>query len=116
MLRSDLIRLHHILDAAKEATSLARDRSREDLDRERMLNLSLVRLLEIIGEAAKGVSTDIRETYSGIPWKKMSGLRDRLIHGYYDVSLDIVWQTVTEDLPPVIGQIEEIIRSQEREE
>jgi len=116
MLRNDLIRLHHILDAAREAVSLAQGRSRKDLDIERTLNLALVRLLEIIGEAARGVSADMREAHSEISWKKMSGMRDRLIHGYFNVNLDIIWQTVTQDLPPIIVQIEKIIRSREKRE
>ena len=75
--------------------------TREELGADEMLSLSLVRLLEIIGEAANGVSTDFREKRPQIPWKKMIGLRNRLIHGYFDINLDIVWDTVVEDLPPL---------------
>jgi len=109
MPKNDAARLRHILDAAKEAVALARDRSREDLDIDRMLNLSLVRLLEIIGEAARGVSPSLREAYPEVVWPKMVGMRDRLIHAYYDVNLEVVWQTVTEDLPPLVAQLEKIV-------
>ncbi|MEW6382048.1 MAG: DUF86 domain-containing protein [bacterium] len=109
MIRNDIIRLHHMLDAAQEAVDLFRGRTREDLDGDRMLNLSLVRLLEIIGEAAKGVSPAFRDAHPDIPWKKMVGMRDRLIHGYFDVNLDIVKETVIEDLPPLVAQLEKII-------
>jgi uncharacterized protein with HEPN domain len=74
-----------------------------------MLSLSLVRLLEIIGEAARGISQEFRDAYPDIAWKNMVGMRDRLIHGYFDVDLDVVWETVIEDLPPLITHLEKII-------
>ncbi len=109
MSKNDLVRLRHILDAAREAIAFTKERSRRDLDANRMLNLSLVRLLEIIGEAARAVSPECREAHPHIAWKKMAGLRDRLIHGYFDVNLDVVWETVKEDLPPLIAQLEKIL-------
>jgi uncharacterized protein with HEPN domain len=108
MYRDDDVRLKHLLDAAQEAVDFCRDRSREDLTTDRMLNLSLVRLLEIVGEAARGVSSEFRRDHPDIPWKLMIGLRDRLIHGYFDVNLDIVWNTVTQDLPPLIEKLRKI--------
>ncbi len=74
-----------------------------------MLSLSLVRLLEIIGEATNGVSDVFREKHTHIPWKKMIGLRNRLIHGYFDINLDIVWDTIMKDLPPLVADLEKII-------
>jgi len=70
-------------------------------------------MLEIICEAANVVSADFREKHSQIPWKKMIGLRNRLIHGYFDVNLDIVWDTVEEDLPPLVADLEKIIPPEE---
>lgn len=64
-----------------------------------MLALSLVRLLEIIGEAANNVSEGFRSEHPDIPWRKVVGIRKRLIHGYFDLDLDIVWDTVRKDLP-----------------
>lgn len=83
MFKNDEIRLRHILDASREAMTFAERRSREDLDKDRMLNLSLVRLLEVIGEAARGISEQYRAAHPEIAWKKMAGMRDRLIHGYF---------------------------------
>ena len=74
-----------------------------------MLQLSLVRLLEIIGEAAKGLSPEFRSAHATIPWRKMSGMRDRLIHAYFDVNLDVVWETVRCDLPQLVEALEKII-------
>lgn len=67
-----------------------------------------MRLLEIIGEAARGISRHFRETHQEIAWDKMAGMRDRLVHGYFDVNLDVVWETVTRDLPLLIAQLEKI--------
>lgn len=109
MFKDDSVRIRHILDAAREAISFSDDRSRTDLDTDRKLNLSLVRLLEIIGEAARGISEEFRQTHSDLPWNKMIGMRDRLIHGYFDVNLDVVWETVTKDIPLLIDQLEKIV-------
>lgn len=112
MCSSDRLRLRHMLDAAREAVGFAQGRQKDDLDQDRMLSLSLVRLFEIIGEAARGVSGEFRATHPGIPWDKMIGIADRLIHGYFDVNLDVVWKTVTENLPPLTQQLEQILSEQ----
>jgi uncharacterized protein with HEPN domain len=109
MFEDDSVRIRHIPDAAREAIAFAKNRTRADLDIDRKLNLSLVRLLEIIGEAARGISQEFRDSYPALPWKTMIGMRDRLIHAYFDVNLDVVWQTVTEDLPTLIAQLEKIV-------
>jgi len=109
MFEDDEIRLRHILDAAFEAVSFTEGHRREDLDSDRKLSLSLVRLLEIIGEAARGITEEFRQEHSELPWKSMAGMRDRLIHGYFDVNLDVVWKTVTNDLPPLIEKLEKIV-------
>ena len=87
MFEDDEIRLKHILDAAREAVGFTEGHCREDLDTDRKLSLSLVRLLEIIGEAAKGITAEFRQDHSELPWKSMVGMRDRLIHGYFFVNL-----------------------------
>ena len=109
MFEDDEIRLRHILDAAFEAVSFTKGHRREDLDTDRKLNLSLVRLLEIIGEAARDITWEFRQEHSELPWKSMVGMRDRLIHGYFDINLDVVWETVTNDLPPLIDKLKKIV-------
>jgi uncharacterized protein with HEPN domain len=106
----DLTRLHNMLDAARNAVQFTRGRSRSSLQRNKMLELALTRLLEIIGEAAKEISEDLRTTYPEIAWYKMSGMRNRLIHGYFDVDQEMVWETVTRELPPLIAQLENILK------
>jgi uncharacterized protein with HEPN domain len=111
---SDAVRVRHILEAAQEAVAFVRGRSRGDLDTDRMLGLALVRLLEIIGEAARGVSATLREAHPEVAWSRMSGMRDRLVHGYFDVNMDVVWETVAQDLPLLIDRIGNIVASGSR--
>jgi len=103
------VRLRHMLDHAKEAVAMAQGRVRADLDADRKLNLSLVRLLEIVGEAAARVTTEERKLYSDIPWPEVIGLRNRLIHGYDSVDFDILWKIVCDDLPPLITTLQKAL-------
>ena len=96
---ADRLRLEHMLASARAAMSFASGRSRENLARDRMLLRSIERELEIVGEAANKVSKECRLAHPEIPWEDMIGMRHRLIHAYFDVDLDMVWQTVMEDLP-----------------
>ena len=105
----DQARLRHMLDHAAEAVALAKGRIRGDLDTDRLLNLSLVRLLEIVGEAAARLSAETRNRYQTIPWPDIIGLRNRLIHGYDIVDFDILWDIVNDDIPPLIAQLREIV-------
>ena len=88
-------RLHHMLDAARKARQFTQGRTRADLDTDEMFALAFVRLLEVIGEAANAVTDEIRKRAPQIPWKEIGGTRNRLVHGYFDVDLDIVWEIVT---------------------
>jgi uncharacterized protein with HEPN domain len=109
MNNADLVRLQHMRDAAQKAVAFMQDRRRTELDDNEMLRLALVRLLEILGEAAKNVTPEVREANKQIPWKSIAGTRDRLIHGYFKVDLDVVWEIITVDLPPLIVELEQII-------
>jgi len=114
--RDDLVRLRHMLDAAQKAGHFIQGRERKDLEAEDMLSLAIVRLLEIVGEAAMHVSEAVRASLPGIPWPQITSARNRLIHGYFDVDLDIVWAILQDDLPPLIAQLEQVLpaRSQPR--
>ena len=92
-------------DHADEVVALERGRSRRDLDSDRLLALALVRLLEIIGEAAGRVPLEEQERRPGVPWSSIVGLRNRLIHGYDDIDHDIVWQIATADLPALVVEL-----------
>jgi uncharacterized protein with HEPN domain len=114
MPKDDLIRVRHMLDAAQKAMAFVQNQTRADLDQNEQLVLSLVRLLEIIGEAANKISNDFQAHYSDIPWRKMVDLRNRLIHGYFDIDYNIVWDTVTNDFPPLIPKLEGILPSKNK--
>jgi uncharacterized protein with HEPN domain len=105
------IRFRHMLDHAREAVAMANGRTRGELNTDRQLNLSLVRLLEIVGEAASRVPAEQRVRHPDIPWPEIVGLRNRLIHGYDSVDLDILWQIVSDDLQPLIGALEKALES-----
>jgi uncharacterized protein with HEPN domain len=109
MSKSDEIRLRHMLDAAREALGFAAGRTRADLDSDRMLVLSLVKSIEIIGEAASKVGSETRRAHPAVPWVDIVGMRNRLIHAYYDVDHDRVWDTLTADLPPLVVELERIL-------
>jgi uncharacterized protein with HEPN domain len=101
-----------MLDAALEIQQYVQSATRADLSHDRKLVHSLVRPLEIIGEAASQVSKELRERVAEIPWPIIIGMRNRLIHAYFAVNLDIVWSTSTEDIPPLIAQLELLLRNQ----
>lgn len=105
----DLVRLRHMLDYGQEALALTRDKQRADLESDHVLELALTRLLEIVGEAANRVSPETQQRYPQIPWRQIVGLRHRLVHGYDAVDLDILWDIIEQDLPPLITALEEIV-------
>jgi len=106
-----LIRLKHMLNAGKEILSLTREKTQEELESDRKLNLAVVRLLEVIGEAANKIPSEDRNLYPEIPWPEIIGLRNRLIHGYDSVDLEIVWQIITDDIPQLARSLEKILGS-----
>ena len=98
-----------MLDAALKAKHFIQRRSRGVLDSDEMLALAVIRLLEVMGEATRGLSQEVKDKNPQIPWKQIAGTRDRLIHGYFDVDLDIIWNIVSRDLPPLIEELEKIL-------
>ena len=105
----DRVRLQHMLDAALEIQQYVQSSKREDLDQDRKLVHSLVRLFEIIGEAANQISDELREGAMDIPWLIIIGMRNRLIHAYFDINLNVVWSTSTVDIPLLITELRKIL-------
>ena len=97
-----------MLDYSREAVVMLRSRTRPDLDQDRLLQLGLTRLIEIVGEAAARVSRETQTQYPQVPWPQIISTRNRLIHGYDFVDLDIPWKTVAEDLPLLVVELEQI--------
>ncbi len=109
MRKDDKARLRHMLDAAREALSFAQGRTRDDLDCDRQLLLALIKDVEIVGEAEAQVTEPGRRDAPEIPWESIVGMRNRLVHAYFDVNLDIVWKTVQEVLPELIVLLEKAV-------
>ena len=109
MRSDDRISVHHMLDAAQEAVGFVENKTRADIVEDRLLALGIMKSIEIIGEAASKVSWDCRQAYPGIPWVDVIGMRNRLIHAYADVDLDVLWETVMDDLPSLIHMLEKIV-------
>jgi len=101
-----------MLDHALEATRLATDRSRQDLDQDRLFNLGMVRLMVIVGEAASRVPEEFRQQHPQVPWRDVADFRNRLIHGYDMVDFDRLWTIVQKNLPPLIVELERILDSE----
>lgn len=101
----DEVRLLHIRDA-EAARDFIAERTRADLDADHMLRLALTKLVEIIGESAKQMSEPTRTRFPQVAWADAARMRDRLVHHYFDIDLDVLWATVKEDLPDLLAGLE----------
>lgn len=108
----DRVRLLHMIEAAETAIRFASGRSRADLDSDQMLAFALVRAVEILGEAASRVSEPARLEAPDIPWSLIISMRNRLLNAYFDIDLDILWKTVTEDLPGLLPSLRAALPSE----
>lgn len=99
------------LTQGRKAIVFTRGCSRADLDTDEMLALAVIRLVEILSEAAKNISQGLKDQTPDIAWRQMAGTRDRLTHAYFDVNLDIIWDIVTTDLPILVNQLEALLSS-----
>jgi uncharacterized protein with HEPN domain len=102
---SDRNRIRHMIDAGESAMRFAKGRSRADLDQDLMLLFALVRAVEIFGEAASRVTEDARKELPDVPWAAIVGMRNRLVHAYFDVDRDVLWATVNNALPSLIEKL-----------
>ena len=107
--RDDRVSLVDMLIHAKEAVALSGETSLNDLIEDRVMQLALRKLVEIVGEAANRVSEETQQRHQEIPWPQIIGLRNRLVHGYDDVNLDIPWKIIQADLPPLTEQLKAIV-------
>jgi uncharacterized protein with HEPN domain len=106
---SQLEFLRHILDECDFINGVVHDKTENEVVGDPVKSRAIVRSLEIIGEASKKVDLDFRAQYPQVEWKKMAGLRDRLIHDYFGVDYTIVWNVVTTDIPALTNEIKAIL-------
>ncbi|MEO7273271.1 MAG: DUF86 domain-containing protein [Vicinamibacterales bacterium] len=109
------MRLRHMIDAAEAVASFIAGRDRPDLATDRMLLFAVVRAVEVLGEAAARTSPETRAEAPDVPWSAIVGMRNRLIHGYFDVDADIVWQTATAELPDLLPRLKRLLGPQNPE-
>ena len=110
MARDELLYLRHILDAMDIVDEYLQDVDEEKFKNTRLIQDGVIRQIEIIGEAVRNVSKDIRKTYPEIPWQDIAGMRDKLIHGYFGVDIEKVWDTAREDLPVLREQVTGVLK------
>lgn len=115
-MKDDLVYLQHILDEIEYLNSLRSTISYDDLLNDTTTEHAVTRSLEIIGEAAKNVPVKIRKENPGIPWKFMAGIRDKVIHGYFAINYEIVWNVIQQKLPELEPEIRSLLDTMRRDE
>jgi len=110
MQKDDTAYLRHILDAISKIEEYVAGVDYESFTENTLVQDAVMRQLEIIGEAARRVSYALKDKYIHIPWKSMAGMRDKLIHGYFGVDIDAVWDTLVQDIPALKAEVAEIVR------
>jgi uncharacterized protein with HEPN domain len=106
--KDDRAILAHVRDPIRDIHEYAAP-GRDAFMSERMRQDAVIRRLEIIGEAVKQLSDEPRDRHPEIPWRRIAGMRDRLVHGYFGVDLSLVWGVVERDLPPLTAAIEDLL-------
>lgn len=113
MSESDAIRLRHMLEASLEAIDNGSGQTSDDLRDDRVRALALVRCVEIVGEAGTRVSEECPDSHPEIPWRAVIGMRNRLVHAYFDIDFRVVCDTVQDDLPALVAALKEVLASGE---
>lgn len=108
MIKDDLAYIDHILDCIRKIKEYSKGVSLKDFKTNELVQDGIIRNIEIIGEASKKISKDTKLTYNKIPWKEISGMRDKLIHDYLGVDVSVVWKTIHQDIPTLEKFLREI--------
>jgi uncharacterized protein with HEPN domain len=107
--KDDTVYLQHIMDNISRIEEYTQGFGYEDFVGNHLIQDGVIRQIEIMGEAAKRLSKEIKDKYSEIPWRDITGMRDKLIHDYFGVDIDAVWDTVVRDVPVLKGKLQDII-------
>ena len=106
----DKVRLQHIIEEAKMACSFVQGCTFEDFVKDEKTVRAVIRSVEVIGEAASKISNELKNTHNEVPWGKIIGMRNRLIHVYFDIDYDVVWQTVHKNIPELIEIMQKLLK------
>lgn len=109
MSKDDRVLLRHMLDYSRKLNALARTHTREEYDRDETLQAACRYWLQVIGEAARGLSSEFEEDHPDIPWRAMVGMRNRIVHDYLGIDDDTVWKTVSERIPELTSALEALL-------
>jgi uncharacterized protein with HEPN domain len=109
-MKDDFVYIDHILVCIRKILDYTREVSPAEFERNELIQDAVIRNIEIIGEASKKVSKDLKSVYPEIPWREISGMRDKLIHDYMGVDKGVVWKTIKEDIPYIQSLIQKIER------
>ena len=107
--------LHDILDAINDIESFIDDLSYDEFVKDRKTVSAVIRSIEVIGEATKNLPNQIKEKDKDLPWNRMAGMRDKLIHGYFGVDTKTLYKAAREDIPPLKASIQEILKKEEKQ-
>jgi uncharacterized protein with HEPN domain len=98
-MKDDSAFIEHILLSISKIEIFTANMTRSDFEQNEMVQDAVIRNIEIIGEVSKRISSDLKTAYFNIPWRDMSGMRDKLIHDYMGIDIDVVWKTIKVDIP-----------------
>ncbi len=113
MKKDDSVYLRHIIDSCERIERYVEGVSKDKFFETELLQDAVIRQLEIMGEAASNLSDDLRFINPKVPWREIIGLRNRVIHAYFEVNLDILWEAVTNDIPSLVVELEKILAENE---
>jgi uncharacterized protein with HEPN domain len=114
MKKEDSVYLRHILDAVSRIEEYTKEIEYKNFMENHLIQDGVIRQIEIIGEATKRLSDKTRDNYPDVPWKDMTGMRDKLIHDYLGVDIDAVWDTVKEDIPILKNKLKDLLEKGEK--
>lgn len=109
MPKDDLVYVGHMLDMARKAVAKVQGQGRAKYDADEDLRLALTHIVQTLGEAARRVSMPFQQGHPDIPWRKIVGMRHKVVHDYLEVDYDLVWDVVTAELPPLVRQLEQLV-------
>jgi uncharacterized protein with HEPN domain len=106
--KNDLAYIQHILKCIRKIRKFVKGVSKKEFSGNEMIQDAVIRNFEVIGEASKKITPEFKKVYFEIPWKEISGMRDKLIHDYLGVDVDVLWKTIETDLPPLQKELKKI--------